>query len=470
MKFLIFFLITLFISILCDKDVSFNFNFTNESNLIFTNITINNSFYKFLVDTSTDYLILLNNNQLKNNETNSNLYKEYNLNTIVNDKYKILIDKNDLIFSNVIIAGIKLTNFAYFIGKATTYTEEIKLLGIEGIIGFGVGKENFSLIEQFKTKKLISKKYFYIKCEKDKYIDSIYKGILKFNEKEYFSKSSSVNFNINKKLKYETISKSMDLDNIKITNDTYLIIDTSLDKFILPEYCFLRFFEDKLINNENFNCLFYYETENNNYTIRCKNIDIYKFPYNLKIELNEHYLKFPYENLFKTIKDNNNNLYLKNDNFCEKNFKQKECFELNIMTYKDCSEIRLGQSFLKNFDINFLLDDKIEIFSKDYVIIFLSTKIKIFLHLLVIALINILFLSIIYIILNKLNYLNRIKTIEDDILRINSIASIAVNIDNNSNDSFIQLVKNNNNNKDNNNNDSIDNNNIESNSYVSNNL
>ena len=132
MKFLIFFLITLFISILCDKDVSFNFNFTNESNLIFTNITINNSFYKFLVDTSSDYLILLNNNQLKNNETNSNLYKEYNLNTIVNDKYKILIDKNDLIFSNVIIAGIKLTNFAYFIGKATTYTEEIKLLGIEG--------------------------------------------------------------------------------------------------------------------------------------------------------------------------------------------------------------------------------------------------------------------------------------------------------------------------------------------------
>ena len=217
MKFLIFFLITIFISILCNKEVSFNFNLTNETNLIFTNITINNTTYKFLVDTSTEYLILLNNNQSKNNETNSNLYNKNNLNEIkINNKYKISIDKSDYNISNISIAGKKLTDFKYFIGKATTYTEEIKLLGIKGIIGFGIGKENFSTIEQFKTKKLISKNKFFIKYEKNIYTDTIYTGKLKFNEIEYFSKSSSVNFNINKKLKYETISKSMNLDHKKI--------------------------------------------------------------------------------------------------------------------------------------------------------------------------------------------------------------------------------------------------------------
>ena len=466
MKFLIFFLITIFISILCNKEVSFNFNLTNETNLIFTNITINNTTYKFLVDTSTEYLILLNNNQSKNNETNSNLYNKNNLNEIkINNKYKISIDKSDYNISNISIAGKKLTDFKYFIGKATTYTEEIKLLGIKGIIGFGIGKENFSTIEQFKTKKLISKNKFFIKYEKNIYTDTIYTGKLKFNEIEYFSKSSSVNFNINKKLKYETISKSMNLDHKKITNDTSLILDTSLDKVILPEDSFIQFFGDKLIDKKNFNCTYYYETEQNNYTIRCEIFEIYNFPHNLKIELNEHYLKFPYENLFKIIKDNNNNPY------CKKNFQKNECYELNIMTYGNCNEIRLGQSFLKFFYINFLLDDKVEIFSKDYVVIFFSQKVKIFLHLLVIASTNLLFLSIIYIILNKLNFFKRIKNIKDDILRINTIVGIS---DNNSNDSFIQLVNNNekknlnndNNIKENNINDSIDNNNIGNNSFV----
>ena len=141
------------------------------------------------------------------------------------------------------------------------------------------------------------------------------------------------------------------------------------------------------------------------------------------------------------------------------------------MTYGNCNEIRLGQSILKFFDINFLLDDKVEIFSKDYVVIFFSQKVKIFLHLLVIASTNLLFLSIIYIILNKLNFFKRIKNIKDDILRINTIVGIS---DNNSNDSFIQLVNNNekknlnndNNIKENNINDSIDNNNIGNNSFV----
>ena len=466
MKFLIFFLITIFISILCNKEVSFDFNLTNETNLIFTNITIDNSTYKFLFDTSTEYLILLNNNQSKNNETNSNLFKKNNLNVIdINNKYKILIDKSDLKKCNISIAGKKLTDFKYFIGKATTYKEEIKLLGIEGIIGFGIGKENFSTIEQFKTKKLISKKKFSIKYEKNIYTDTNHTGILKFNEIEYFSKSSSVNFHINKKLKYETISKSMNLAHKKITNDTSLILDTSLDKVVLPKDSFIQFFEDKLFDKKNFNCSYYYETEQKNYTIRCEIFEIYKFPHNLKIELNEHYLKFPYEKLFKIIKDNNNNSY------CKQNFQQNECYELNIMTYENCNEIRLGQSFLKFFYINFILDDKVEIFSKDYVIIFNSQKIKIFLHLLVIASTNLLFLSIIYIILNKLNFFKRIKNIKDDILRINTIVGIS---DNNSNDSFIQLVNNNeknnlnndNNIKENNINDSIDNNNIGNNSFV----
>ena len=467
MKFLIFFLITIFISILCNKKDSFKFILSNETNLIFTNITIGNSTYKFLVDTSTEFLILLNNNQFKNNETNSNLYNKNNLNKIeINNKYQILIEKSVFNISNISIAGIELTDFIYFIGEATTYKEEIKLLGIEGIIGFGMGKENFSTIEQFKTKKLISKKYFYIKYEKNVFTETNYKGKIKFNEKDYFSKSSSVNFNINKKLKYETISKSMSLDHKKITNDTYLILDTSLDKVILPENSFIQFFEDKLIDNKKFNCFYYNETKDKNYySIRCKNFEIYEFLHNLKIELNERYLKFPYEKLFKTLKDNNDN------SFCEDNFKQNECYELNIMTYENCNEIRLGQSFLKFFDINFLLDDKVEIFSKDYVIILNSQKVKIFLHLLVIASTNLLFLSIIYIILNKLNFFKRIKNIKDDILRINTIAGIG---DNNSNDSFIQLVNNNEkknlnndiNIKENYINDSIDNNNIGNNSFV----
>ena len=464
MKFLIFFLITIFISIICNKKDSFKFILTNETNLIFTNITIGNSTYKFLVDTSTEFLILLNNNQFKNNETNSNLYNKNNLNNIeINNKYKILIEKSVFNISNISIAGIELTDFIYFIGIATTYTEEIKLLGIEGIIGFGVGKDEFSTIEQFKTKKLISKKYFYIKYENNEFTDTIYKGTIKFNKKDYFSKSSSVNFNIKKKLKYETISKSMELDNKKITNDTYLILDTSLDKVILPENSFIQLFKDKLFDNDNFKCLYYIETKQNNYTIRCKKFEIYDFPHSLKIEINERYLKFPYETLFKTLKDNNS--------YCKKNFDENECFELNIMTYKNCNEIRLGQSILKFFYINFLLDDKVEIFSKDYVIIMNSQKVKIFLHLLVIASTNLLFLSIIYIILNKLNFFKRIKNIKDDILRINTIAGIG---DNNSNDSFIQLVNNNEkknlnndiNIKENYINDSIDNNNIGNNSFV----
>jgi len=210
-----------------------------------------------------------------------------------------------------------------------------------------------------------------------------------------------------------------------------------LDKIILPEKIFLNLFEDTLIKNNAFNCSICNETDHN-YTIRCNKFHINKFPHNLYIELKQHYLKFPFYELFKIIKDNNKS-FSNNSQYCDK---ENECYELNVMTYEDSKEIRLGQSFLKNFFINFLIDN-IEIYSKENVINLNSKKNEILLHLLIIASINILILTIIYIIFKKLNYFKRIKKPDEIKNEINNesfaIDKIIENNNNDSNDSFIQL-------------------------------
>ena len=75
-------------------------------------------------------------------------------------------------------------------------------------------------------------------------------------------------------------------------------MDTSLDKIILPEENFHRLFDDILINNKDFDCSICDETGHKNYTIRCKKFEINKFPHNLYIELKQHYLIFPFYELF----------------------------------------------------------------------------------------------------------------------------------------------------------------------------
>ena len=444
MKYLIFFLNTIYISkIICNKEVFFNFNLSNTSNLIFTNVTIDNIIYNFLIDTSTDYLILFN-NSIKKNKISSNLYNNKSLSKLeINNKYKIEINKDSPKKSNISIAHINIREFYYYIGIPTTYTEEIKLLNINGIIGLGVDND---LIYKIKDNYL-SNIYFSIEYE-DNPLYKKTKGIVHFGKKISFSKSSSVNFNIYNNIKWESISKSLFLGDYNknkkintITQENYLILDTSLDKIILPEENFHRLFDDILINNKDFDCSICDETGHKNYTIRCKKFEINKFPHNLYIELKQHYLIFPFYELF--ILKNSNNTFSDDEQFCNNKFNEIEYFEFNVMTYNDCNEIRLGQSFLKNFFINFL-DDNIEIYSKDYIINLNSKKFDILLYLLVIAAINILILIIIYIILKKLNYFKRIKKSDEIREEINN-ENLGIIIDNNnidSNDSFIQLSEN----------------------------
>ena len=205
MKFLYFFLNIIYISkIICIKDIFFSFNLSDSSNLIFTNITIDKKVYKFLIDTSTDYLILFNISK-KKKKTNSNLYKNKITNkSTINNKYKIEIDENDPQISNITIGNIELSEFIYYIGEATTYIEEINLLNISGIIGLGVGNE---LIYKIKD-KYSSNIYFSIEYE-DNPLYKKYKGIFHFGKKLSFSKSSTVNFNIYNNKEWESTSKSL---------------------------------------------------------------------------------------------------------------------------------------------------------------------------------------------------------------------------------------------------------------------